>query len=55
MILGNKTTSLNTIARLSENSIKQVSSKTNVPATTRGGSIPKVAANAAREFGREIN
>ena len=40
---------------MSENSIKQVASKFNVPATTRGGSIPKVEANAAREFGREIN
>lgn len=54
---GTKTaTSINTITRLSENSIKQVASKFSVPpATTRGGSIPKVEANAAREFGREIN
>lgn len=57
MILGggNKATSVNTITRLSENSIKHVSTKANVPVTARGGSIPKVAANAAREFGREIN
>ena len=47
--------SINTLTRLSENSVKQVASKFNVPATTRGGSIPKVDANAAREFGREIN
>ena len=47
--------SINTLTRLSENSVKQVASKFNVPATTRGGSIPKVEANAAREFGREIN
>ena len=51
----NKHASINTLTRLSENSIKQVASKFNVPATTRGGSIPKVEANAAREFGREIN
>lgn len=56
MLLSNGTkTSINTLTRLSENSIKQVASKFNVPATTRGGSIPKVEANAAREFGREIN
>ena len=56
MLLSNGTkTSINTLTRLSENSVKQVASKFNVPATTRGGSIPKVEANAAREFGREIN
>lgn len=56
MLLSNGTkTSINTLTRLSENSVKQVASKFNVPATTRGGSIPKVDANAAREFGREIN
>ena len=56
MLLNNGTkASNNTLTRLSENSIKQVASKFNVPATTRGGSIPKVEANAAREFGREIN
>ena len=56
MLLGNGTkASLNTLTRLSENSIKQVASKFNMPATTRGGSIPKVEVNAAREFGREIN
>ena len=56
MLLNNGTkASNNTLTRLSENSVKQVASKFNVPATTRGGSIPKVEANAAREFGREIN
>ena len=56
MLLNNGTkASNNTLTRLSENSIKQVASKFNVPATTRGGSIPKAEANAAREFGREIN
>ena len=57
MLLSNNNvkTSINTLTRLSENSVKQVASKFNVPATTRGGSIPKVEANAAREFGREIN
>ena len=43
-----------TIARLSENS-QFSKSKTITSVSTRGGSIPKVAAKEAREFGREIN
>lgn len=53
-LLMSKAISVNTITRLSENSIKQ-GSKAIMPASARGGSIPKVKANVAREFGREIN
>ena len=46
--------STKSIVRMSENSLSS-KSKTLMSMTTRGGSIPKMVAKEAREFGREIN
>ena len=43
------------IVRLSENSLNTKNKPMGVGTKSRGGSIPKVAAKEAREFGREIN